>query len=98
MAKRSQHSKEGSALEKETMGTVASVSKQWWLKVNTKPFRTGPLDGAELPHFIKVTYRVNGNDYTKRKWIGAGLPVPMKGAGIKVVYDEDKPSKAKIID
>lgn len=85
-------------MEKETMGTVASVSKQWWLKVNTKPLRTGPLDGAEFPHIIKVTYRVNGNDYTKRKWIGAGLPVPMKGACIKVVYDEDKPSKAKIID
>ena len=47
-------------MEKTTTGTVLSVKKQWWLKVNTKPFRTGPLDGAEFPHIIKVTYRVNG--------------------------------------
>ena len=24
-------------MEKETMGTVISVTKQWWLKVNRKP-------------------------------------------------------------
>ena len=84
-------------MDKETMGTVASVAKQWWLKVNTKLIRTGPLDGAEFPHIIKVTYRVNGNVYTKQKWIGAGLPVPMKGAAIKVVYDEGTPSKTKSV-
>ena len=84
-------------MEKETRGTVVAVSKQWWLKINTKPIRTGPLDGAEFPHIMKVTYRVNGNEYAKRKWIGAGLPVPMKGDTIKVVYDEDTPSKAEII-
>ena len=27
-------------MEKETMGTVISVTKQWWLKVNRKPVRT----------------------------------------------------------
>ena len=26
-------------MEKETMGTVISVTKQWWLKVNRKPVR-----------------------------------------------------------
>ena len=26
-------------MEKETMGTVISVIKQWWLKVNRKPAR-----------------------------------------------------------
>ena len=25
-------------MEKETMGTVISVTKQWWLKVNRKRF------------------------------------------------------------
>jgi len=28
-------------MEKETTGTVISVTKQWWLKVNRKPVRTG---------------------------------------------------------
>ena len=33
-------------MNKETIGTVLSVAKQWWLKVNTKPVRMGALDGA----------------------------------------------------
>ena len=45
-------------MEREVSGTVISVSKQWWLKVNRKPIRTGPLDGAELPHVIKVNMRL----------------------------------------
>ncbi|RGB88240.1 sugar ABC transporter permease, partial [Faecalibacterium prausnitzii] len=31
-----------------------------------------------------------------RKWIGAGNKVPDKGTTIKVIYCEDKPSKARI--
>ena len=41
-------------MDKETIGTVLSVAKQWWLKVNTKPIRMGALDGATFPHIIKV--------------------------------------------
>ena len=32
-------------MEKETMGTVISVTKQWWLKVNRKPVRAHAMDG-----------------------------------------------------
>ena len=28
----------------ETIGTVISASRQWWLKVNTKPVRMGAMD------------------------------------------------------
>jgi hypothetical protein len=41
-------------MEKETMGTVISVTKQWWLKVNRKPVRAHAMDGAAFPHTIKV--------------------------------------------
>ena len=51
-------------MDKETVGTVLSVAKQWWLKVNTKPIRMGALDGATFPHIIKVQYVVDGNTYT----------------------------------
>ena len=51
-------------MDKETIGTVLSVAKQWWLKVNTKPIRMGALDGATFPHIIKVQYVVDGNTYT----------------------------------
>ncbi len=84
-------------MDKETIGTVLSVAKQWWLKVNTKPIRTGTLDGATFPHIIKVQYTVEGITYTKRKWIGAGKEVPAVGSRLTVLYRSDKPTKAKIL-
>ncbi|MBE6975241.1 MAG: sugar ABC transporter permease [Ruminococcaceae bacterium] len=84
-------------MDKETIGTVRSVAKQWWLKVNTKPVRMGALDGATFPHIITVQYVVGENTYTNRKWIGAGKPVPAVGSNVTVLYCSDKPSKAKIL-
>ena len=84
-------------MNKETTGTVLSVKKQWWLKVNTKPVRTHALDGATFPHIMKVRYTVDGKDYLKRKWIGAGLPVPTVGSSVTVLYCQEKPSRAKIL-
>ncbi len=84
-------------MKKETSGTVISVSKQWWLKINTKAFRKGPMDGAVFPHIIKVSYIVDGKEYTRRKWIGAGASVPVEGSSVKVVYNDDAPAKADII-
>ena len=84
-------------MKSETTGMVISVSKQWWLKVNTKAFRKGPLDGAVFPHIIKVSYTVDGKEYVRRKWIAAGAPVPIEGGSVKVVYNDDAPTKAEII-
>ena len=76
----------GQFMNKETKGIVISVAKQWWLKVNTKPIRMHALDGATFPHIIKVQYTVDGQVYIKRKWIGAGRPVPSVGSSLKVIY------------
>jgi hypothetical protein len=84
-------------MDKETVGTVISVAKQWWLKVNTKPVRLSALDGATFPHIIKVQYIVDGSTYTKRKWLGAGHPVPALGSSLTVLYRADKPSKSIIL-
>ncbi|MBO5736870.1 MAG: sugar ABC transporter permease [Clostridia bacterium] len=84
-------------MNQEAKGRVISVAKQWWLKVNKKPVRMGALDGATFPHIIKVEYVVGENTYTKRKWIGAGKPVPAVGDQVTVLYSPDKPSKAKIL-
>ena len=61
---------------KEAAGTVISVKKQWWLKVNAKRVRLHAMDGAMFPHIVKVEYTVDGQTYTQRKWIGAGYPTP----------------------
>lgn len=83
-------------MEKETMGTVISVKKQWWLKVNTKAFRTGPLDGATFPHIVKIQYVVDGKEYMLKKWLGAGEIPPLVGTAIKVFYHEGTPSRARV--
>ena len=88
--------KEGNGMEKETCGTVVSAAKQWWLKVNTKPIRRSSFDGATFPYIIKVQYTVEGNTYTKRKWIRAGKTVPAVGSKLTVLYCSNKPSKEKI--
>lgn len=80
-----------------TTGTVVSVKTQWWLKINTKPLRRGPLDGATFPHIIKVRYTVDGNEYVKRKWVGARYPVPEEGGTVQLVYDEERPDKVKLV-
>ena len=84
-------------MDKETIGTVLSVAKQWWLKVNTKSVRKGALDGATFPHIIEVQYVVDGTTYVKRKWIGAGKQVPDVGSKLTVLYCSNKPTKAKIL-
>jgi len=80
-----------------TTGTVIAVKKQWWLKVNTKPVRMHALDGATFPHIITVKYSVNSQEYTKRKWIKACETPPALESGVTVLYDEEKPSKSKVI-
>ena len=84
-------------MDKETTGTVLSVAKQWWLKVNTRPVRMGALDGATFPHIIKVQYVVDRNIYTKRKWIDVGKAVPSVGRNLTVLYCSNKPTKAKLL-
>ena len=81
----------------ETTGTVISVKTQWWLKVNTKPVRIHAMDGARFPHIIKVRYTVNDQTYIKRKWIPYDHYPPSVGSAVTVLYDENKPSRAKII-
>ena len=78
------------------MGTVVTVAKQWWLKINTKAVRTHAMDGAIFPYVIKVTYVVDGVEYMKRKWIHAGYSVPSVGAELRVRYDSANPKKAEI--
>ena len=83
-------------MEKRTIGTVVSVKKQWWLKVNTKPVRMGPLDGATFPHIVKVKYTVNGVEYVKNKWLGASIECPSVNEQVVVIYREDKPTKFRV--
>lgn len=84
-------------MDMQTTGTVIAVKKQWWLKINRKPIRMHALDGAEFPYIIKVEYHVDDQKFIKRKWINPGEKVPTVGNGVTVLYDNVKPSKAKIL-
>ena len=84
-------------MDRETMGTIVAVRRQWWLKINRKPVRRNTMDGAVFPHVLKVRYCVNGKDYFKWKWVRAGDPVPCVGSTVTVFCDSEKPSKAKVL-
>ena len=84
-------------MDKQTTGTVIAATKQWWMKVNKKPVRMHTLDGADFPYIIKIAYLADGKTYIKRKWISAGEPVFKVGSSVQVIYDSDRPSKAKIL-
>ena len=78
-------------------GIIISAKKQWWLKVNKKIIRTGPLDGAAFPYIIKVKYEVDGIEYIKRKWVGTNYPIPVEGDTIELAYEEGSPEKVTIV-
>lgn len=84
-------------MEMTAAGTVISVKKQWWLKVNTKPVRMHALDGATFPHIITVKYSVDGQEYTKKKWIKACQTPPALNTEVTVMYDKNKPCKSKVL-
>ena len=77
-----------------TTGRVLSVSKLWWLKINTKA-RLGALDGAIFPHILKIWYKVDGMEYTKNKWVLTKKPIPREGDSVQLIYDDLKPGKIK---
>ena len=83
-------------MEKRTTGTVLDVKKQWWLKVNTKSFRAGTLDGAMFPNVIKVKYTVNGVEYVRNKWISPWVTPPAANAQVTVIYRQSRPSKFRL--
>lgn len=88
--------KEVHTAEKKTRGTIRSVKKQWWLKVNTKPMRKHALDGATFPHIVTVKYAVDGTEYIRKKWIKACVTPPSVNQQVTVIYREDKPTKFRL--
>ncbi len=84
-------------MKKIVLGKVVSASKQLWMKVNKKPVRVLGTDGATYPYIIKVAYTVDGTEYVKRKWISAGCMEPLVGESVKIEYDEDKPSRSRVV-
>ncbi len=83
-------------MEVRTKGTVLDVKKQWWLKVNTKPFRTHTFDGALFPHIVTVRYTANGTEIIRKKWVGARMHCPSVNETVSVIYRQDKPTKCRL--
>ena len=82
---------------RRTTGTIISAKKQWWLKINKKPIRSGALDGAAFPYIVEIRYEVDGKEYIKRKWIGTEYPVPVEGSTVQLAFEENQPEKIKVV-
>ena len=84
-------------MQKTTTGTVVSVYKVWWMRLNTKAFHMGAAEGAVFPHIVKVRYMLDGREYTRRRWILSRNRVPAKGDTVQLLYDDRKPEKVRIV-
>ena len=82
--------------ENTAIGTILSVKKQWWLKVNTKPKRKHALDGATFPHIVTVKYTVDGNEIVKKKWLKSFVAPPSVNEQVTVIYRTDNPTKCRL--
>ena len=47
---------------------------------------------------VRTRYTVDGVEYVRRKWIGAGQPVPPEGSAVSLVYEEDRPEKVRLAE
>lgn len=74
-------------------GTVTSVKTCLWLKINTKPVRLDPLDGAVFPHIISFSYQVDGTEYHGRRYISWRVRCPRVNEAVTVFFDPTDPSK-----
>lgn len=77
-------------------GTITAVKTCYFLKVNQKPFRTTPLDGAAFPHIIRFTYQVDGTVYHGCRFLSWTLPCPCQGQTVTVFFDPRKPANYAI--
>ncbi len=80
----------------EVEGIIIKLKKMWWIKINTKAFRTSPLDGATFPYIITVKYTVNDTTYEKNKFVYLGDKEINIGDKLKVVCDVINPKKIVI--
>ncbi len=76
-----------------TRGTVTKVHTCWYIKVNTKAARLGPLDGAAFPHIISFRYSADGREYTGRRCVSWSVRCPEIGEQITVRYDRERPER-----
>ena len=79
--------------ENQVIGKVIKIKKLWWMKINKKPIRVTPLDGAMFPLSLQVKYNVNGNEYIGKKivsWNEKDIQVDQE---VIVTYNVEKPQK-----
>ncbi len=76
-----------------TGGVVTEQKTLWWIKINTKAVRFGPMDGALFPGFIRFAYTVEGIEYRGSRLVSPYVRCPVEGERIALHYDPDNPSK-----
>ena len=77
----------------KTLGTVTQVKTCRWLKVNTKPVRRGPMDGAAFPHIFCFTYTVGERTYRGKRYVHWNKRCPQPGETVTVYFEKENPAK-----
>ena len=77
-----------------TNAVVEYSKKCYFIKVNTKAFRTNSFDGALFPSVIRYKYLVDGVQYTGWRYVDPFGNPPSIGSVINVYYLESSPGKS----
>jgi len=81
----------------QVRATVTKVHTCWYIKVNTKAVRIGPMDGAAFPHVISFRYLADGVEYTGKRWVSWNLRCPCEGSQVTVCYDRERPERYAVM-
>ncbi len=78
----------------KTKGIIIKAIKLWMIKINTKAFRKGPLDGATFPYLVKIKYE----NYVKTKLVYVGNKTIKVGDEVTIYYNSNKPGRITKIE
>ena len=81
---------------KRTFGTITSIKKLYFIKINKKFFRTSIYKDSYFPLLITIKYKIYDKEYTKKKVIFKDINLT-KDTKISIVYKGNNPNKIKML-
>lgn len=79
-----------------TIGTITSVKKLYFIKINKKFFRTSLYKDSYFPLLIKIKYVAYNKEYIKKKIIFKNIKLT-KDMKIFIIYNKNNPNIMKLL-
>ena len=81
---------------RETLGTITSIKKLYFIKINKKFFRTSIYKDSFFPLLITIKYKIDNKEYKKKKIIFKDVKLA-KDTKISIIYKKNNPKKIQLL-